>query len=177
MVSALQSRNAIKEVAQLPGPNESLHIIARGNFPLWSIVPAILKLAAPATIDGLSMATLGFSASNATDLLSLIDAGQIRNVTVVCSVYFERQNPAEFRLMSEGLAARGHTIIAMRAHAKVMALALSDGRRFAVESSANLRSCRNLEQITLTQAADLHDFHAGWIDQVTRTRTSQAAHE
>jgi len=53
-------------------------------------------------------------------------------------------------------------------------MALSDGRRFAVESSANLRSCRNIEQITLTQAADLHDFHAGWISHVITAAAGKA---
>jgi hypothetical protein len=166
MVSALQSKNAVAEIASLPGMEESLHIICRGNFPLWSIVPASLTLAAPATIEALHIATLGFSASNAADLLAQVDAGRIKTVAIVASVYFERQNPAEYRIMAEGLAERGQRIAALRSHAKIITLALTDGRRFAVESSANLRSCRNLEQITLTQSPVLHDFHAGWIDQV-----------
>ena len=166
MVNALQSKNAVKEIASLPDLEESLHIICRGNFPLWSIVPAVLKLSGGATLDALHVATLGFSASNATDLLTMLDAAQVKAVAIVCSVYFERQNPAEYRMMADGLAARSQRIVALRSHAKVIAMALSDGRRFAVESSANLRSCRNLEQITFTQSPDLYAFHAGWIDQV-----------
>ena len=164
--NALQSKNAVKEIASLPELEESLHIIARGNFPLWSIVPAVLKLSGGATIDSMHIATLGFSTSNATDLLSMLDAGQVKAVALVCSVFFERQNPAEYQMMADGLSARGQRIVALRSHAKVIAIALSDGRRFAVESSANLRSCRNLEQITFTQSPDLHRFHAGWMNEV-----------
>jgi hypothetical protein len=166
LVSALQSKNAVKDIETLPALEETIHLIARGNFPLWSIVPAALTLAAPAMIEALSIATLGFSASNASDLLSQIDAGRIRYVSIVASVYFQRQNPAEYKIMAEGLAERGQRIVAIRSHAKVITLALSDGRRFAIESSANLRSCRNIEQISFTQSPALHAFHAGWINEV-----------
>jgi hypothetical protein len=166
LVSALQRRNAVADIGELPGLEENLHIVCRGNFPLWSIVPAVLTLAAPAVIDRLSIATLGFSKQNAAELLSLFDAGRVKSVAIVCSSYFEKQSPAEFNIMLDGLKERGQRIAALRAHAKIIAMALSDGGRFTVESSANLRSCRNIEQITLINSKALHDFHAGWIDDV-----------
>ncbi len=169
LVSALQRKNAVADIETLPDLEESLHIICRGNFPLWQIVPAVLALTAPAVIDSLHIATLGFSKQNASELLELIDGGQVKSAAIVCSVYFERQNPAEFKMMADGLAARGQRIVALRSHAKIIAMALSDGRRFAVESSANLRSCRNLEQVTVAQSPALHDFHSRWIDQVIST--------
>jgi hypothetical protein len=43
---------------------------------------------------------------------------------------------------------------------------LSDGQQLSVESSANLRSCRNIEQMTLINSPSLHKFHARWIDQL-----------
>ena len=167
----LQCRNCIKEITALPALEESLHVIARGNFPLWSIVPAVLALAAPATIDALHIATLGFSTSNVADLMDLLDRGQIKAVAIVASVFFERQNPREYCQMQEGLAARGQRIVALRSHAKVIAMGLTDGRRLAVESSANLRSCRNIEQITLVNSPDLYQFHRDWIDQVIQEGT------
>lgn len=168
LVSALQSANAIRDLQALPGPEESTHIIARGNFPLWQIVPAVLIMAAPALIDALHIATLGFSKSNAADLIALLDAGKITHVHIVASVYFQRQNPAEWRMMEDGLQARRQRIVALRAHAKVIAMRLSDGRGITVESSANLRSCRNIEQLTITNSEPLRAFHAGWIEEVIR---------
>ena len=166
MIDALHRRNAVKDIEKLPEPGESLHLIARGNFPLWQIVPATLALAAPATIERLSIATLGFSAGNVTDLMALFDAGKIAAVDIVASVYFERQNPAEYRMMADGLAQRGQRIAALRSHAKVIAMNLTDGKAIAVESSANLRSCRNIEQITIFHDAELCRFHARWIRDV-----------
>ncbi|HVM76533.1 MAG TPA: hypothetical protein VMT75_12870 [Candidatus Saccharimonadales bacterium] len=166
MVDARQRKNAVRDIQALPGLEESLHIIARGNFPLWSIVPAVLTLTAPATIDHLAIATLGFSKANALDLFSLLDTGKVKTVSIVCSVFFERQNPAEYRMMADGLKERGHRISALRAHAKIIAMKLSDKRGITVESSANLRSCRNLEQLTIINSEPLRKFHAGWIEEV-----------
>ncbi|HEX4796179.1 MAG TPA: hypothetical protein VH370_20485 [Humisphaera sp.] len=166
MVSALQARNAVRDIAELPALEESLHCVCRGNFPLWSIVPASPKLAAPATITALYLATLGFSSSNAADLFELMDAGQIKTVAIVASVFFQRQNPKEYGMMDAGIRERGQRLVALRSHAKVIAFSLSDGRQFAVESSANLRSCRNLEQFSFTQSPSLYQFHRDWIEQV-----------
>ena len=42
----------------------------------WDFVPAVLRLAAPATIRVLNVSELGFSSRNATELIALIDAGR-----------------------------------------------------------------------------------------------------
>jgi hypothetical protein len=175
MVSALHSRNAVKEIDTLPAPEETLHVVCRGNFALFSVIAASLQMASPAIIESLSVATLGFSKSNVADLLEMLDAGRVRSVSIVASVYFERQNPSEYRMMAEGLAVRGHRLVALRSHAKVLAFKFSDSRAFAIESSANLRSCRNLEQFTLTQSPDLYEFHTGWIAQVIEAAAGMEA--
>jgi hypothetical protein len=47
---------------------------------------------------------------------------------------------------------------------------LTDGRALVVESSANLRSCASIEQITLTADVDLLAFHRAWIDELMRAK-------
>ena len=44
-------------------------------------------------------------------------------------------------------------MVAMLTHAKVVLIETTDGRDFVVESSANLRSCSSIEQITVTHDA------------------------
>ena len=68
--------------------------------------------------------------------------------------------------LAESLTARGHRIAAIRCHAKILAMELTDGRCLVVESSANLRSCRNIEQFTMTHDADLLLFHREWMREV-----------
>lgn len=41
---------------------------------------------------------------------------------------------------------------------------LTDGRTITIESSANLRSCKNMEQMTLYGDPGLYSFHTGWIE-------------
>jgi hypothetical protein len=155
--------NAVQEIDALPARDESIHCIMRGNYHGWDIVPAVLHLAKPATIAQLYVATLGFNVRNAGELLRLFDERLIGRVVFLCSHYFQKASPEEFALLRTGLAARGQTIVAARTHAKVLAMALTDGRQLVVESSANLRSCNNLEQLCLTESPDLFDFHAAWI--------------
>lgn len=81
-----------------------------------------LGMTRPATIKALHVATLSFNDSNTADLLKLFDAGQIAAVTLICSVFFERQNPKQFRMMADGLAERGQTM-ALRSHAKIICMA------------------------------------------------------
>ncbi len=156
---------AIREIARLPARDEALHCIMGGNFHAWDLVPAILQLAAPSTIASLHVSTLGFNTRNAGELLRLLDEGKVGAVAFLCSHYFSKSCLAEFEMLRTGLSERGQRIAAIRTHAKVIAARLSDGRAIVVESSANLRSCNNIEQFTMTESIDLYDFHARWIDK------------
>lgn len=168
-VHALDVANAAKDLGDLPAAGESVHVIMRGNWHAWDLVPAILRLADGASIARLYVATLGFNKDNARELGELIDAGRIRAVRFVCSVYFRDTTRDVHDYLAELLQERGQALLAMRNHAKVLAMLLDDGRALVVESSANLRSCRNVEQFALSQDRQLFDFHAGWIDdQVNR---------
>jgi len=170
MKELLQVANAAHAIDRLPDADESVHIIMSGNFNAWDIVPACLKLA-DAPLESLHVATLGFNKRNASELLRLIDDGSIGSVAFLCSCYFRDQNRGEFAYLADGLEERGHRIAAARSHAKVIAMRFTDGRCCTTESSANLRSCRNLEQMTLHGSPALHDFHAAWIqEQMTHGR-------
>ncbi len=71
--------NAAKALDGLPRAGESYHVIMAGNFAAWDFVPAVLRIAEPATIRELNVATLGFNSRNAVELVALIDAGRIGN--------------------------------------------------------------------------------------------------
>ena len=125
-----------------------------------------MQLAAPATIAYLGIATLGFSKANLDELLSLLDTGQIGKVDFLFSVYFKSGQREDCERLAHELGTRGHRVVAMLTHAKILLMQLSDGRAFVVESSANLRSCSSIEQITLTHDVDLLRFHRTWIDSL-----------
>lgn len=134
------------------------------------MVPAAMALAAPVTIAALHVATLGFSKANTGALFAMLDAGTIARATLLCSHYFSATSKELYDPMAQGMARRGQTFHSMRTHAKVVAMRFGDGRTVTIESSANLRSCKNVETMTLLGDPDLYAFHTAWIDELCHAR-------
>ncbi len=61
----------------------------------------------------------------------------------------------------------------VRNHAKIILVRMIDGRSFTWESSANMRSCHNVEQCCLTHDAGLLHFHREWIDDLLSKSNSR----
>jgi hypothetical protein len=170
-VNALRAKSAAEALAGLPADGETWHCLMTGDFDSFDLVPAMLDHARPALIEDLHLASLGFNHANARRLLELMDAGLVRRCTMIVSLYYEA-DPKEadtcYTLARE-LPARGVPggwYCATRSHAKVIAARFTDGRCFVIESSANLRTCRNLEQFAITQDHGLFDFHHEWMESV-----------
>jgi hypothetical protein len=166
MMNGLGVANAIRTLDGLPAAGESWHIVVRGNFAMFDLIGAVLHLAAPATIARLDIGTLGFSKTNLEELLVMLDAGTIGRLTFLYSVYFRSNEKETCHRLHEELTSRGQHVLAMRTHAKLMLLELTDGRCLVNETSANLRSCRNVEQLTLTHDRTLLEFHRQWLDSL-----------
>ena len=164
----IRPENALTVVRRLPGDGETTHCILRGDFVLADLLPYLL--------DGyhcphLRIATLGMSEENAKLLARLHEQGKVGRLTMVLSHYFEQVNKAtvyfEVRRILEGMA----DFVVMRSHAKVIVMERHREQGGGVdwlvlEGSANLRSSDNLEQMTIFNDRDVHDFHAEWIDHV-----------
>lgn len=169
-LNLLHVANAANHLERLPSEGETFHCVVKGNYPQWALVPAIIKLA-NAPIRRLYLVTLGFSKANAVELVELIDSGQIQNATALVSAYFKAQDSPIYDPIYTALTERNQRMLAMRTHAKII-LALTDAHALSIEGSANLRSCRNIEQFTITNDRTLFDFHAGWIDGIFNARTT-----
>ena len=170
MLDARRLQNAVAHIGRLPEPGEAFHLVTAKRYSLWNIIQATLQLASPATIAYLGVATLGFSKQNLDELLAEIDAGRIGKVNFLFSVYFKSNERESCERLAHELTTRGHRVVAMLTHAKVLLMQLTDGRAFVVESSANLRSCSSIEQITITADRGLFAFHRTWIDEVMRVK-------
>jgi hypothetical protein len=173
MLDARQLADAIDHVGRLPEAGEAFHLVTAKRYSLWHIVRATLALAAPSTIAYLTVATLGFSRRNLEELTELLDSGQIGKVDFLFSVYFKSGQKEICQRLAHELTTRGQRVVAMLTHAKVVLMELTDGRKFVVESSANLRSCSSIEQIMFSADTALCDFHHSWIDQVLSTPTPE----
>jgi hypothetical protein len=117
-------------------------------------------------LDHLAIATLSYNVTNAKSLFDMIDRGDVATVDFLASSYFQAANPREYEMLRAGLAERGQRLGIARVHAKVLASRLTTGQCVTVETSANLRSCRNVEQLCMTGGEDIFTFHATWIREM-----------
>ena len=158
-----RAAHAAEVIETIPRPDEGRHMIVGGSFALFDCLAAVMQIAAT-TADEVTISTLGFSRLNVLALCKLLDAGTVGRIVLACSHYFAASSKPIWQIASEQLTEkRGQLVITSRTHAKILAIKLADGRAVTVESSANLRSCSNIEQMTVYGCPRLYDFHAAWI--------------
>ncbi|MCE9552621.1 MAG: hypothetical protein K8T91_04485 [Planctomycetes bacterium] len=150
---------------RLPNERQAIHAVISGRHSLFDMLPAVLELAAPATIAELHIATLGFSKQNVAALCAMLDAGTIGRLVLICSHYFAGTSTTIHEYATQELATRQDkaVFLSIRNHAKLLLIRLTDGRAITIESSANLRSCKNIEIATVIGSPAVYEFHAGWM--------------
>jgi hypothetical protein len=160
---ARQIGAAEEAIDHIPDPDEEFRLVIGGRFALYNVVLACLTRAA-SPIDTLVIATLGFSKRNVDGLCDLIDTGQAGRLDLLCSHYFKGTSRVSYDYAAQAFTSRPQArFLSIRTHAKILAMRFRDGRTVTVESSANLRSCENIEQMILSGSPDVFDFHRRWI--------------
>jgi hypothetical protein len=154
-------------------PGEATHALMSGRYDLMVLLAAALEHYG-VKCRRLRIATLSFNARNTSEIAHLLRTdppGPVEAVTLLCSSFFRANNRAEYQdaaRTATGFPGRWR-LAAARSHAKVITADLADGRKLTIEGSANLRTNSNREQLTAIMEAELHDWHAAWIDDlVTR---------
>ena len=145
----------------LPTAGETIHIILPGNVALgdvlWHIVDAT-DLPGP-----LHVSTLGFGRAWIAGLIDRLRDGRITSGVVVCSNYFSRADPTEYADAAAALAPWPVTLTDARTHAKIAVFG-----PYSLEGSANLRSCRSIENVAVSNDTTLANFHRRWITNLTK---------
>lgn len=172
LIDGRHERNAVDLICQLPAEGESLHFVVDGRFEPCDLIPVTRKLSHPATIKRLDISTLGFNLDNITCIANGMDQGKIGQVTLVCSHYFAKAEKPSYAHLEQEIGGRGGRIAALRTHAKLILMEMTDGRCFTIEGSGNLRSCKSIEQFCWTNDRELLLFHRGWLDDYIASRGS-----
>ena len=160
-----QRRRAVEALDPLPGPAEALHGVCDGSYSGWSFAEAIVTLLAEPV--EMIVGTLGFNRPNCDSLCQLLDSGKVTSVLLLLvSDYFRSSDRTIFADCSRELESRGQRVAIARSHAKLIMLRTAS-RSIVCETSANLRSSQNWEQFTIADDAELYDFHAEWIHDLT----------
>ncbi len=167
----VQFREAAELLPYLPAaPGEATHAVMTGRYDLMILLSAVLE-SYGVTCRHLRIATLSFNGRNVSEIAHLLRVeppGPVERVTLLCSTFFQEHNRAEFADAARTVAGfpGRWRLAAARSHAKVACVDLVDGRKLVLEGSANLRTNSNREQLTAVLDAELHDWHAAWIDEL-----------
>lgn len=161
--AALKEAGAIVEV--LPGEGESLHAIMTGFYDLMHVLIAMIDRLGSKCLE-MRIATLSMSARNVQELVSLIDLGKVASISILVSHFFSKHDPDIFKSLLTEFGSRNQLVGVARSHAKMVTMSMEDGGQWTIEGSANLRTNRNLEQVTVSRDARLHDWAAQWISEM-----------
>jgi hypothetical protein len=147
----------------LPQPGETAHLVIHGGVPLSAIIWHIIDQSPPAD---LAISTLGFNRDFVHQLIDRIQTGRVLSATVVCSNYFSRADAVEYEEARALLRPCPCRLTDARTHGKVFVFG-----PFSGEGSANLRSCRSIENVAITHDAALAKFHTEWIHELANKPT------
>lgn len=175
LAAAARVDAAIEQIETLPADGETLHAIMNGTYHNWDLIPAMIALGG-CGIDKLTITTLGFNLRQAHAMAGLLAAGEIRTADFVCSHMYWQKERATCAVVEEELRTHGGRFAVCQNHSKVVLAAMTDGRHFVSESSANMRSCNAIEQFALTQSAELYEWHAQWIEIMLTTTNKKLRH-
>jgi hypothetical protein len=153
----------------LPVPNESHHHIIDGTFDSYMLIPSLMDKVGGVVAE-LRLATLGFNAKHTEHLISQLTDRTIQRCTLLVSEFYVAEEDAVVcnRLKAElpKFGTPPGWFHATRCHAKIIMLRFQSGQSFVIESSANLRTCRSIEQFVICCDDALYDFHASWMDEI-----------
>ncbi len=154
-------------IQRLPKPREYIHFVVGQGFAGFDLLPTISALEKNKPFTRLYLTTLGFNRDNIAQLQTLIDARKIApaGLKVLCADFFRRADSALFDFGKIKAFENGYGWRSFRNHTKLI-LGKIAGKCYVVESSANLRSCQNIEQFLITQSEALFNFHANWIETI-----------
>ena len=149
----------------LPLPGESHHVVSNALYDFWNVISeGILKLGGVSEFYG---CTWSMNRQNVLDLMSLLDAGKIKKCRMLTGTYFKRRESAVYAQLITGLTQRSQKYVAFNNHTKI-ALLHRGTDYITFEGSANWTSNPRLEQYTITNDADLYEFHKTWMDEMLR---------
>jgi hypothetical protein len=161
-------KRAAELLDHLPNEGESLHCLLLGYFDLCNLLLAFLeRVGMPC--DVLRIATLSASKRNVSELAALLDSGAVRRLDFLTSDFQKEHDTDIFEMaISELSVKRGQKVAAARSHCKLITLTFENDRRYVFHGSANLRTSRNSENVTLCRSAEVHGFYDTYLADVVK---------
>ncbi len=164
-VTVRNASRAAQQIGKLPTTGEVVHLLLRANsFSCFDVLPAMIELAGrPA--DDVVLATLGVNERAAEELDRLGTSGTIKNCRMILSHYFRSVDPQPFAVTSQVFQRHHWQLGVCRSHAKLI-MARFGRDHYVAAGSGNLRSCRSVENMDISNDRRLYKFYADFVDEM-----------
>lgn len=168
-----RAKKAALDLGAPPAAGEEIALIMGGEYHGMDLIAAILH-ATPARCERLIIATLSTNADNAGTVAKMVEAGKVADVVLVVAEMFRDKSPEQFKPVQDAIEGAGGKVFAARNHAKIALMQMSDGARYVMHGSLNLRRCHSFEQVIIVNDASLFDFFDDFIMSMTKNSPRKA---
>lgn len=143
------------------------HMVTAGSFEFGDFIEALLK-ERQIEVNRMTISTLSMSRNNVDSLANLLHDGWVQRLDLIVSDYFfahEKNQLVPYLLHELDLEDRFQLAVA-GSHTKIVTFETKGGRKVVMHGSANLRSSACLEQTTIEENPELHDFYVAFHDSI-----------
>lgn len=155
---AVATAEALKE-------GDTIHALLSGNFIFGDYLEA-LSVENLVKFKSMTLSTLAMSDENVISLENLLASGLLGHLDLIVSSYFWSHNRQNAKFIYETLCDPFGTRLAVAGIHTKIALIETDKSKIVIQGSANMRSSRTIEVVTIEQNAELYDFHKLWHDNI-----------
>lgn len=146
---------------------EAIHALLSGNFIFGDFFEA-LAVQQNVLIDDITLSTLSLGMENVDSFHNLLAGDYLKSLNIIVSDYFWSHNRQNAPYIYNKLDINNMFQLAVSGtHTKVTLIKIGD-KKIVVTGSANLRSSRSIEEITVQANAELYDFHMEWHQEILR---------
>jgi hypothetical protein len=148
---------------------ERIHAVVSGNFIFGDFIEAHI-VHHNAKVPKMTISTLSLSQDNVDSLYNLLAGGFVDKLSLIVSAYFyshEKRGLIPYIYERLDIDDRFQLSVA-GIHTKTTTFNTTGGKKIVIHGSANLRSSGNIEQFTIEENPELHDFHDAISDEIAQ---------
>ncbi len=161
-VSRKEKAEDLMETLELPGPNETIHVISNAQYDYFNVIMAAARRNAP--ILEFYGSTWTMSKFNVDDLITAMDQGTIRKVSILTGTYFKARESSVYAQLITALAKHNQRYTAFINHTKIALLKAENGSHIVFEGSPNFTHNPRLENYIICNSQELYEFHRDWME-------------
>ena len=147
-----------------------VHAVISGNFVFSHFIRALL-MDNDIKAKRMVISTLSMSQDCVEALKDVCDLGYCDNLDLIVSAYFySHERHSLIQYLYEALDYEGapcdFQLAVAGTHCKTVQIETENGAKLVIHGSANLRSSGCLEQFSIEENPDIHDFHNEYADKI-----------